>query len=319
MTHFDVFNGDADGICALHQLRLVEPLNSVLVTGVKRDIALLARVNANKGDSVTALDISLSKNKEALNTLLNKGVEVQYFDHHHAGEIPQHWNLQTFIDTRPDICTSLLVDQFLNGQQRIWAVTAAFGDNMPESAQRAAAPLHLGAKQLNQLRQLGEYLNYNAYGEVLEDLYYPPAELYTVLHRYPDPYAFIAEEPAFKRLKDGFAEDTESAKDLRPELLSGTHAVYILPDAGWSRRVNGVFSNHLAASSPARAHAILACLSGGGYIVSVRAPLKTKTGADDLCRRFETGGGRQAAAGINHLPEDKLTDFIKQFSEAFSS
>jgi len=38
MKYIDVFNGDADGICALHQLRLAEPVESTLVTGVKRDI-----------------------------------------------------------------------------------------------------------------------------------------------------------------------------------------------------------------------------------------------------------------------------------------
>ena len=31
MTRFDVFNGDADGICALLQLRLANPLDTVLV------------------------------------------------------------------------------------------------------------------------------------------------------------------------------------------------------------------------------------------------------------------------------------------------
>ncbi len=46
MTTFDVFNGDADGICALLQLRLANPLESILVTGVKRDIRLLQRVDA---------------------------------------------------------------------------------------------------------------------------------------------------------------------------------------------------------------------------------------------------------------------------------
>ena len=45
----DVFNGDADGICALHQLRLAAPADSELVTGVKRDIALLERVAARLG------------------------------------------------------------------------------------------------------------------------------------------------------------------------------------------------------------------------------------------------------------------------------
>ena len=57
MTDYDVFNGDADGICALVQLRLVEPRNSQLVTGVKRDISLLKQVNAEQGDSITVLEL----------------------------------------------------------------------------------------------------------------------------------------------------------------------------------------------------------------------------------------------------------------------
>ncbi len=63
---FDVFNGDADGICALHQLRLAEPVNSELITGPKRDISLLKRVQARAGDRITVLDIALSKNRDAL-------------------------------------------------------------------------------------------------------------------------------------------------------------------------------------------------------------------------------------------------------------
>ena len=66
MASFDVFNGDADGLCALHQLRLAEPRDSVLITGVKRDIGLLKKVQASAGDHITALDISLDKNLEAL-------------------------------------------------------------------------------------------------------------------------------------------------------------------------------------------------------------------------------------------------------------
>ncbi|HBQ39206.1 MAG TPA: acetyltransferase, partial [Halieaceae bacterium] len=61
--NYDVFNGDADGLCALVQLRRAEPLDAVLVTGVKRDIALLQQVEAGPGDRVTVLDISLDKNR----------------------------------------------------------------------------------------------------------------------------------------------------------------------------------------------------------------------------------------------------------------
>ena len=56
---YDVFNGDADGICALIQLRRADPKpDATLITGVKRDIELLQRVPSGEGSRVTALDIS---------------------------------------------------------------------------------------------------------------------------------------------------------------------------------------------------------------------------------------------------------------------
>src|SRR6516164_6926442 len=72
MAHFDVFNGDADGICALHQLRLARPREATLITGAKRDIALVERVPAQPGDSLTVLDISFDVNRAALTALLAK-------------------------------------------------------------------------------------------------------------------------------------------------------------------------------------------------------------------------------------------------------
>lgn len=63
--HYDVFNGDADGIIALLQLRLAEPKQSKLITGVKRDIKLLSQVvKADNASSVTALDISMEKTEK---------------------------------------------------------------------------------------------------------------------------------------------------------------------------------------------------------------------------------------------------------------
>ena len=66
---YDVFNGDADGICALLQLRQTYPCESHLVSGVKREIDLLKYVSSNSEDQVTVLDISLDKNR----TYLKKG------------------------------------------------------------------------------------------------------------------------------------------------------------------------------------------------------------------------------------------------------
>ncbi|TMH00728.1 MAG: hypothetical protein E6H79_16480 [Betaproteobacteria bacterium] len=94
MKRWYAFNGDADGLCALQQLRLVEPARATLVTGVKRDIQLLARVEARAGDEVTVLDVSLDSNRDALRALLDSGARVRYFDHHHAGErsAPACWS-----------------------------------------------------------------------------------------------------------------------------------------------------------------------------------------------------------------------------------
>ena len=89
-----------------------------------------------------------------------------------------------------------------------------------------------------------------------------------------------------------------------------------MPDAAGSRRISGVFGNQLAQDNSNRAHAILTAQEGG-YLVSIRAPLSNREGADKLALQFETGGGRSAAAGINHLQESELTRFIEAFRAAF--
>jgi hypothetical protein len=315
---YDVFNGDADGICALHQLRLVEPADSELVTGPKRDISLLKRVHAQAGDRVTVLDIALSKNREALDRLLAAGAHVRYFDHHQPGDIPQHANFEPHIDTDANVCTSLLVNASLQSRQLPWAVTAAFGDNLVDAARAAAAPLGYSDGQLAQLQSLGECLNYNGYGETTDDLFFDPAALYRQLRPFADPFAFIAESAAYRTLKAGYADDMARAVAVRAAEARGAGRIFLLPAEKWARRISGVFGNQLAVESPAQAHAVLTAKPGGGYVVSVRAPLATKAGADELCSQFETGGGRKGAAGINHLPDSELGRFVASFFAVFS-
>ena len=318
MNH-DVFNGDADGICALHQLRLAFPAENNLVTGAKRDIDLLQRVKAGSGDEVTVLDLALSLNRDALLAMLGKGVKVYYFDHHVSKDIPAHPNLTVMIDTSPDVCTSLLVNRYLSGKHLIWAVIGAFGDNLHEAAYKAAEPLGLNPQQLATLRELGECLNYNSYGESVEDLHFHPAELYRVMHQQENPFTFILEGGVFEILKQGYTQDMALARAIRPEHETPNGAAYILPAKPWSRRVSGTFGNILASAFPDRAHAVLTQRSDGAFVVSVRAPLSANSGADILCSRFATGGGRKGAAGINRLPESELPRFMQAFDEVFSA
>ena len=317
--NFDVFNGDADGLCALHQLRLAFPAANNLVTGVKREIGLLQRVEAGSGDEVTVLDLALSQNLEALLEMLGKGVSVRYFDHHTPGNIPEHPGLNAMIDTSPNICTSLLVNRYLSGKHLVWAVVGAFGDNLREAAYKAAEPLGLSHQQLDTLRELGECLNYNSYGEAVEDLYFHPAELYRIMHQQKNPFTFVREDGVFEILKQGYAQDMALARSVRPEHETRNCAAYILPAKPWSRRVSGAFGNALASACPDRAYAVLTQHGDGAFVVSVRAPLAANSGADTLCSRFASGGGRKIAAGINRLPENELPRFMQAFDEAFSS
>ena len=317
MRLIDVFNGDADGLCALHQLRLAEPAATELVTGPKRRIELLADVDAAAGDRVTVLDVSLDRNRDALQRLLDRGARVCWFDHHYAGAVPSHPLLETHIDPSPGTCTSVLVDRHLGGRFRAWAVVAAFGDALPDAAHTLADSLGLGPESRETLRSLGEDLNYNAYGETEAELLVPPADLYRELRPHADPLRFAAEAAVVAKLHEGRRADMASALEAPLYRACARGDVYLLPDAVSSRRASGTLANWLAARAPDRAHAVLTPDSCGGYRVSIRAPRASPTGALALARGFETGGGREAAAGIDHLPAGELAAFIERFDAAF--
>jgi single-stranded DNA-specific DHH superfamily exonuclease len=318
MADIDVFNGDADGICALTQLRNADPRPSTLITGVKRDIALVMKANVSADDRLTVLDISFDKNRDGVLRALGAGAEVFYVDHHFAGEIPENTRLTTIIDTDPNVCTSLLVNGYLKGAYVAWGITGAFGDNLRESAMTIAKPLGLSGRELTLLENLGTYMNYNGYGSSLEDLHFSPADLFERVRPHSTPFAFIEEaKDTFTKLETGYREDMAAAASVKSLHESSSRAVFVLPDEAWARRVSGVYSNDLANASRARAHAVLTERADGTYLVSVRAPLDDKRGADLLCRQFPTGGGRAAAAGINALPGDQLDRFIDAFSAAY--
>lgn len=312
---YDVFNGDADGIISLVQLRLAGPRpEAALVTGRKRRIDLLSGLDAKAGDNVTVLDVSMRTNAQDLRRILDAGAHVFYADHHNAGDIPKHKNLTAIIDTSPEICTAMLIDTHLGGKYRAWAVTAAFGDNFPELAKRKAEGLDL---PLPALERLGMLVNYNGYGASVDDLHFHPAELYRALADYDTPMAFMTgQSGVVDALENGYESDLDVAKQAIILEESDTGLVLGLPDKAAARRISGVYGNQLAQDNPQRAHAILTA-QPGGYLVSIRAPLAKRTGADRLALTFKTGGGRAAAAGINHLPEEDLEYFIDMFSNVF--
>lgn len=316
MPYIDIFNGDADGILALHQLRLTNPHKSRLITGVKRDTKLLQHALSTHDSVITVLDISFHANREPLLQLLNQGNTIHYFDHHFAGKIVENSLFHSHIDTSPSVCTSILVDRYLEGKYRLWAVAAAFGDNLHSSALQLAESLKLDLKKTEKLRELGELINYNSYGETIDDLHFSPKTLFMALHPFADPFDFIETSLKLKHLRRGFRSDMRKAGEIHTLRQSSVGRIFLFPNDAWSRRVSGTFINQVARESPELAHAILVERTDGTFLVGVRAPITRPYGADTLCLKF-SGGGRLAAAGINHLAPEDIECFFDTFEKQF--
>ena len=322
MADFDLFNGDADGIFSLLQVRQVEPRpDAVRITGVKRDTQLFRQIadQTQAGDRITALDIGMARNTAGLTAVLKSGADVFFCDHHATGDIPQHEGLTVLTDASPETCTAFLIDQYLNGAKSAWAVCGAYGDNFQALAMRIASERNVSFP-LSRLRELGELVNYNAYGLTVEDLHFHPADLYARLAAYPNPMAFIEDAPeALETLRQGYSSDWEIAASAREIHISNAGQILSLPASPASNRISGLFANALVDEEPDKAFAILTRLGdeNGGYRVSVRAPMSRATrGADVLAKAFG-GGGRAEASGIDLLTDDDISRFVEAFDTAF--
>ena len=133
---YDVFNGDADGICALQQLRL-QTARAERITGLKRDIDLLQRVDADAGRrDHRARCVARQKSRRLAKRCWRKGASVFYADHHYAGEIPQHDSARVSYRRRRGYLYQPDCQRLLDGAQARWAVVGAFGDNFDRPARR---------------------------------------------------------------------------------------------------------------------------------------------------------------------------------------
>lgn len=315
--YFDVFNGDADGIIALHQLRLAEERDAELITGTKRDIKLLQNIDQKQQSDITVLDISMESNADAMQHLLQNGHRLLWFDHHRSGDIPDHDNLNAHINLSPDICTSLLVDTYLSGAYHNWAIAATFGDNLRHVALKMCK--HLSPSELKTLEAIGTGVNYNAYGEKPEDLNVWPSDLYLDMHRYKCPFDYFKQSKVLAKVLKQKEMDEEEMKTSEVLYSSSAGKCILLPDTQASKRMSGIYSNDLVYDEPDLAHAIFTRLhQQAAYRISIRAPLKNACGADELATLFPGGGGRPKAAGINELPEQELENFFHAFDQTYS-
>ena len=245
-------------------------------------------------------------------------MKVFYADHHQSGDFLTHKNFRSYINKSSDICTSLIINQYLTSKYQEWAIVGAYGDGMDESARIVANNSGLSRGDREQLKLLGECINYNSYGTNESDLLYHPTVLYDKLKSSLNPIDFIRNESdVYNNLLDNYHVDMYKAKAILPEAKSDNFSIIILPDEPWSRRIIGVYANFLMYSDKNCAHVLMIPNKDNGYLVGVRAPYNNKIGVDTLCSMFG-GGGRKGAAGINNLPKQKRNNFIKEFKKKFT-
>lgn len=335
MLHIDVFNGDADGIFSLIQLRKVWPQASRLVTGVKRDNALLRQITSQEaqGAVISVLDVSFDKNCDDLARMLEHAESVLYIDHHQARTLFAHAKLTTRIDYAADRCTGLLTRDFLfaevkltaelRHQLSLWAIAAAYGDGLDAVAVREAEMLALSATDKKQLAELGRLVNYNGYGLEVGDLHVAPDRLYQRLSQYDSPFAVIADAHSpYSTLKAGYERDLALAQQTKPIVYVPELIAVQFEDAAWARRISGTYANQLAAEHPHQAIVVATpnitpTQDPVTLTVSLRAPKSNPQGAGELCAQFPSGGGRAGAGGVNALPQSELKHFLTRVMHAY--
>jgi len=316
-----VFNGDADGLISQHLLYLAGKTPELRITGLKRDIALLGRLPEGYAGDVHVLDLSFKTNAEAARLFLQKSPgTLTWYDHHESGELPDSPRLKAHIHATQGQCTALIANGVLGHAYPLWAAAAAFGDNVTASAEALLQGRDLSEVDRTDLKNLGELLNYNAYGEAGDTLF-QPLELAGEMEHYRDALDFYRDGDRFHRLSRQLADDARQSESLGPWKSQGQAHVYLVPNAPWARRFGATWMNRLIRAHGDQAFAIFQEKTQGGYLVSLRAPQSgplAKWSASAFAGQYPTGGGRVQAAGINHLPQELLqtcaSEFLRQLA-----
>ena len=285
------YNGDADGICSMVQWGLVHGVDGNRITGVKRDIELLDRIEPNSDDEVIVMDISLARNHSMAQRLAQDGVNITWFDHHLAGEKIE--SISAHIDTSDNVCTARIVEQYL-GVDSNWAQVALHGDGLSKHSSNP------------EYRELGELLNYNGYGADLTDLHFHPDELMMKCLESKTPEDFMLSS-AFTKLKQGFASDISNA-----DTIVEKDGLFLLPNEAWARRVVGVMAHRI--NEKGSGPHVIAIDKGDTFQISIRG----QSGIGELCAMFG-GGGRATAGGIDNLPKAEITALMNEVNSRRSA
>ena len=137
----------------------------------------------------------------------------------------------------------------------------------------------LSDEQVLILKQIGLVVNYNSYGQTIEDLFYSPEEIAEAARACgSDIFKFLEQGDIFSTLLENFNADMSSAVCQEPFSISENGVIYTLPNEAWTHRIMGSFSNHLVSTNKNLACAIAVLNSDGTYRISVRSSINNPHG-----------------------------------------
>ena len=267
--------------------------------------------------ATTVFDVSLLSNIEYVKQILKKKNKIKWFDHHEPGETNLGKNFSIKVDSDPNCCTNILVDKHIDGLHRPWTICGAFGDNLHEQAEKLNPCFD--EQTMYKLKEIGETLNYNGYGNKESDLTVHPKDVYLDLKQYESPFRYRSKSEIYNKIYTQMKSDEKELSSSEILHETNTGKIILLPDTKASIRYSGIYSNQQTTDNPDKAFAILTLTNNDNYRISIRSPKNNPYGASKLALSFPTGGGREkVATGVNELPKDQLKNFIEKFEETYT-
>lgn len=309
-----IFDGDGDGVGAAAIWLMANPGKYVAVTNQqksKRDlvkeasIAIPSEYLARK--KVAVLDISAEQNMADLELLVERGVRIDFIDHHTPSETKLHEDIANY--SRPDsreistasLAYNALEEKLSKGEKRKAAQLAVLG-LANDGKGRAARKLFggtMGKDEMEKLLYFGKVLNYAAcLGNTLDF-----AEVLKGLSEFENIFVYFDNSRVKEVAEEMESSLTEFETRISP-LPADKTTVYFFPQETEKDTVLGLasYSNYLnsrAEENPEQHYLGILRTDTGKTRFSVRGPEALKL-TEFLAQAYGARAlGRETAAGFD--------------------
>ena len=92
-------------------------------------------------------------------------------------------------------------------------MVGAFGNSLVEEGKAQAAGIPAAATE--RLAALGVAINYHAYGDTIDDLHVPPAELAAEMLKYAGALELAQKSKTYRALAEGYRDDLGRGRSIR--------------------------------------------------------------------------------------------------------